>query len=222
MFLAKSAEAMARPSWEPSADATRDVPTIFQPTHPPAREARDAKQKPTTRGVVVGDDDDDEASLLVVDSDVDSFGGCLRLLVVPPNSAPRRIRGVAYLIASPWRLREVAVPPGERTPTLASKKVSAMAVTGAPNRRPALVVVPRVWAKTPTAERVARFPQESSAPTRLLREVVVAVVVVVLLLLEMIVVVVVVVVLLLERDCGCCLVAISIVLVFDNADGQGR
>lgn len=43
----------------------------------------------------------------------------------------------------------------------------AIAVTGAPSNRPMAVDFPRFWEATPTADRVARFPQELPGATRL-------------------------------------------------------
>jgi hypothetical protein len=155
---------MANPLCGPSEEATSDRPITFHPTNPPARVAREARPNPKRRGIVLVEDDDESSLLLLL----------LLLLLLPlpvpppPKSAPSRIHGVANLMDNPWRFREEDVPPGERTPTLARPNVMAMAVTGAPSNRPMAVEFPNCCAATPTAERAARFPQESSAATRLL------------------------------------------------------
>ena len=161
---------MASPLCWPSDDFINEFPMILQPMSPPASVAIEARPNAITMGNVLVEEEEELAS--------ETLSSWLLLSRrLPPKSAPKRIQGVANWMDNPCNFREVIVPPGERTPTLAKKKVIAMAVTGAPRRRPTFVEFPTFWATTPTAERVARLPQESSAPTMLRRSVVVVVVV---------------------------------------------
>ena len=58
------------------------------------------------------------------------------------------------------------VPPGFMTPTDASKKERAMAVTGGPSRRPTAVVFPKICERVAVPHKAAQFPQASVAGMR--------------------------------------------------------